>query len=168
MTTHFEAVGAASTSPFPPSVHLGERETSVLFTVLDRVARSAGQDDAAAPAGERVARAGVSFRIRFDGRTCPQGGLAAAAAPIPSSPGPWPPAGLPPELRDHVAGPARLVSVPYDAVLDLAAELLEVADVLIDAGCSVEALALEGVSGRLLELVVDAGPYEGTPIGHRR
>src|SRR5579863_1609711 len=54
--------------------------------------------------------------------------------------------------------------VVLDAVLDLAAELLEVADTLLTAGHDLEALALEGVSGRLTERLLGAGPFEGTPI----
>jgi hypothetical protein len=50
---------------------------------------------------------------------------------------------------------------PRSAVLDLAAELLELTDALIDAGLPVEALALEGVEGRLVEALVGAGSDEG-------
>jgi hypothetical protein len=41
--------------------------------------------------------------------------------------------------------------------LDLAAGLLECADSLADVGWSVEAFALEGIEGRLLEALLDAG-----------
>jgi hypothetical protein len=51
--------------------------------------------------------------------------------------------------------------VELDAVLDLAAELLEAADELLAAGLDLEALALEGVSGRLTERLVGCGPFEG-------
>jgi hypothetical protein len=45
-------------------------------------------------------------------------------------------------------------------LLDLAAELLEAADALAAAGQHVEALALEGVQGRVMELLVGAGEHE--------
>jgi hypothetical protein len=45
-------------------------------------------------------------------------------------------------------------------LLDLAAELLEAADALAAAGQYVEALALEGVQGRVMELLVGAGEHE--------
>jgi hypothetical protein len=65
----------------------------------------------------------------------------------------------------------RLVSgqpVAVDALLDLAAELLEAADVLLAGDLGLEALALEGVAGRHTEHLVGAGPCEGTPLGGRR
>jgi hypothetical protein len=58
--------------------------------------------------------------------------------------------------------------VLLDALLDLAAELLEVADLLVAAGLDLEALALEGVGGRLTERLLGAGPFEGTPIAAGR
>jgi hypothetical protein len=146
-------------------VRLGEREAGVLFSVLDRVARAAGHSDVAAPVGTRVARAGASFRTRLDGGSALRGGLAAAAASLPGPTSGRTANTLPPELRRSSQTCLQEVTIPCDALLDLAAELLEVADVLIDAGHPVEALALEGVSGRLLELVVGAGPHEGTPLG---
>ena len=141
----------------------------MLFSVLDRVASTAGHSDAAGPAGARVARAGASFRMRLaPGPSALRSGLAAAAASLPGPARARSAGLLPPEFRAVPCPERPEVTIPCDAVLDLAAELLEVADVLIEAGHSVEALALEGVSGRLLELVVDAGPYEGTPLGSRR
>jgi hypothetical protein len=141
----------------------------VLFSVLDRVARAASHSEAAGQAGARVAQAGASFRTRLSaGPTVVRGGLAAAAADLPSPLGTPAATALPPEFCRAGAVSQPGVEVPYDAALDLAAELLEAADVLIEAGQPVEALALEGVSGRMLELVVDAGPCEGTPIGGRR
>jgi hypothetical protein len=43
------------------------------------------------------------------------------------------------------------VVLEREAALDIAAELLDVAGALSDAGCPLEAFALEGVEGRLLE-----------------
>lgn len=128
MTIRSEDLDPARTGVFPRSIELDGAETTLLFSVLDRVARATGQQAPGRPEAARVAGAGATFRRRL--------------AP-----------GEPVEL---------------DAVLDLAAELLEAADELLAAGLDLEALALEGVSGRLTERIVGCGPYEGTPLGARR
>lgn len=66
----------------------------------------------------------------------------------------------------EVAGaghPGRTVPVSLDRAeaLDLAAELVELADRLHCSGHVVEAFALEGVEGRLLEALVGAGGLGG-------
>jgi hypothetical protein len=45
-----------------------------------------------------------------------------------------------------------------EAVLDLAAELLPIADRLMSDQRSLEAFAVEGVQGRLVEALVGSGP----------
>jgi hypothetical protein len=56
------------------------------------------------------------------------------------------------------AGPGEVTEIGAGEGLDLAAELLECADELAGSGCSVAALCLEGIEGRLLEALLDAGP----------
>ena len=56
------------------------------------------------------------------------------------------------------AGPGEVTEIGAGEGLDLAAELLECADALAGSGCSVAALCLEGIEGRLLEALLDAGP----------
>ena len=56
------------------------------------------------------------------------------------------------------AGLGKGTEIGTDEGLDLAAELLECADKLAHSGCSVAALCLEGIEGRLLEALLDAGP----------
>ncbi len=51
--------------------------------------------------------------------------------------------------------------VETDEGLDLAAGLLECADALAGQGRPVEAFALEGIEGRLLEALLDAGRVAG-------
>lgn len=125
MTISSEDLDPARTGVFPRSIELDDGERTLLFSVLDRVARAVGQRAPRGDEGTRVARAGAAFRRRL-------------------APG----------------GPVEL-----EAVLDLAAELLEVADELLATGLEVEALALEGVGGRLTERLVGCGPFEGTPLG---
>jgi hypothetical protein len=162
MTISYEAAGPARMSPFPAAVTLAPADAALVFSVLDKVARSACHRAPDPHAGERVARAGAAFRLRFaaaaagardagDGDAGAAAGGAGGATPAAPSPAD---AGSPP--------------IPVDAVLDLAAELVESADTLLSAGLDLEALALEGVSGRLTELLLGAGPYEGTPLGGRR
>jgi hypothetical protein len=45
-------------------------------------------------------------------------------------------------------------------VLDLAADLLDASRLLRSVGLLVEAFALEGIEGRLLESLLGAGPVE--------
>jgi hypothetical protein len=52
--------------------------------------------------------------------------------------------------------PCAVTSVGVGAGLDLAAELLEGADVLAARGWPLESFALEGIEGRLLEALLDA------------
>ena len=56
------------------------------------------------------------------------------------------------------AGPGEVTEIGIGEGLDLAAGLLACADELAGAGCSVAALCLEGIEGRLLEALLDAGP----------
>ena len=130
MTIHYEDTGLAgdASSPFPPAVCLSTRETEILFSVLDRVARSVGHSGRGEATAVRVASAGAAFRLRL----------------------------------------CSCEPTQVEAVLDLAAELVESADALLAGGHDLEALALEGVTGRLTELLVGAGPYEGTPLGSWR
>lgn len=128
MTIRDDHTDHARPAAFPATVPLAAKPARVLFSVLDKVARAAGDAGTDPVPGARVALAGVAF-------------------------------------RRHVE---RGRPVAVDAVLDLAAELLEVADELLARGQDLEALALEGLAGRLTELLVGAGPDEGTPLGGRR
>jgi hypothetical protein len=130
MTIHYEDTGRArdDRSAFPPAVRLSSGESEILFSVLDRVARSVGHSDRGEATAIRIARAGAAFRLRL-----------CSAAPT-----------------------------EVEAVLDLAAELVESADELLAFGHDLEALALEGITGRLTELLVGAGPCEGAPLGSWR
>jgi len=53
------------------------------------------------------------------------------------------------------------VDLEKERVLDVAADLLHVSRLLHDAGLLVEAFALEGIEGRLLESLLGAGPVDG-------
>lgn len=60
--------------------------------------------------------------------------------------------------REHNGRSGELVcSMPRSAALDLAAELLEIADRMHAAGHLLEAFALEGIEGLLLEALVAPG-----------
>jgi len=68
-------------------------------------------------------------------------------------------------VRVRLAGAVRpssggAVELERSCCLDLAAELSELAETLHRRGRVVEALALEGVEGRLLGALVGAGPFE--------
>ncbi len=64
---------------------------------------------------------------------------------------------------------ASFLPVEKERALDWAAELLAIADALRSEGASMEALALEGVQGRLLEALTGAGPMlvSSPPEGQR-
>ncbi len=59
----------------------------------------------------------------------------------------------------------RAKTIGVEDGLDLAAQLLECADALAGGGWSVEAFALEGIEGRLLEALLDAGPLASGVAG---
>ncbi len=60
--------------------------------------------------------------------------------------------------RGVVVGDGEATEIGVGDGLDLAAELLECADLLADGGEGVAAFCLEGIEGRLLEALLDAGP----------
>ncbi|MGD0084077.1 MAG: hypothetical protein ABSD78_12890 [Acidimicrobiales bacterium] len=57
-------------------------------------------------------------------------------------------------------GRNTLIDLEKERVLDLAADLLDVSRLLSAADLPIEAFALEGIEGRLLEAIVGAGPVE--------
>ena len=59
------------------------------------------------------------------------------------------------------AGRGQVTEIGAGEGLDLAAALLECADELAGSGCSVAALCLEGIEGRVLEALLGAGPARG-------
>jgi hypothetical protein len=64
--------------------------------------------------------------------------------------------------------PDVLVEVAAERLLDVAAHLLDASGLVQDHGGIVDAFALEGIQGRLLEAVVGAGrleAIEGRPAG---
>ncbi len=61
------------------------------------------------------------------------------------------------------AGSSVVVTVATERLLDVAAGLLEASELLHRHGAVVDAFALEGIQGRLLEAAVGAGPLEEAP-----
>jgi hypothetical protein len=71
--------------------------------------------------------------------------------------------------RGVVVGDGEATEIGVGDGLDLAAELLECADLLADGGEGVAAFCLEGIEGRLLEALLDAGPLASeSPVDRGR
>ncbi len=126
---------------------LFERDHLVLITrVLDRLLEAPSSWPGEATGPVRAAH-GWLLRSSGCGRLAPTRGGAADALRR----------GTPSSGRQ--ASDAR-VDLDKEGVLDLAADLLDASRLLRSVGLLVEAFALEGIEGRLLESLLGAGPVE--------
>ena len=64
------------------------------------------------------------------------------------------------EPISKVAVEGGVAGIPGERLLDLAANLLDAAEMLARGGALIEAFALEGVQGRLLEAILGGGAIE--------